>query len=466
MSSSVQAAIYARISRDASGEGLGVERQLSDCRKIAEQRGWIVAEEYVDNDISAFGGKIRPAYERMLEDISAGQRDAVIVYNSDRLHRRPIEFEQFSLICEAAGLSLVAAVTGDLDMGNDDGMFLARILSAAAAKESARKSARLKRKALETAELGKPNGGRRPFGYTQDQLEVVESEAAVIRAMAERYLAGESLGSLTVWLQENEVPTVYGGEWHTSTIRQTLKNPRIAGLRQHNGEVVGSAVWPAIISPEQHRQLVSMFERKTSSSRRAPRKYLLSGLLRCGKCGGKLFSSARPAGRRYVCMSGPDHGGCGGIFVSAPPVEELIAEAVLYRLDSPAMADALEGRAVADDRHAALSVELQSDQAQMDELSGLWGRKEISLQEWKAAREPIEDRIFKTKRQLDQLTGDNSLTGLVGNGSALRNEWATLNLTRQHAIVRAVLDFATVNPVEPGGNRAFNPNRVSPTWAR
>lgn len=466
MSSNTRAAIYARISRDTTGEGLGVERQLADCRMIADQRGWTVAEEYVDNDISAFGGKHRPAYERMLEDISAGQRDAVIVYNTDRLHRKPIELEQFTQVCAVAGVTLLISVTGDIDLGNDDGMFMARVLAAVAAKESARKSERLKRKAQETAEAGKPNGGRRAFGYTQNQLEVVESEATVIREIAERYLAGESLGSLTIWLQENEIPTVYGAEWHTSTIRQTLKNPRIAGLRAHNGVIVGPAVWPAIISPELHRQLVSAFERKTASNRRVPRRYLLSGLLRCGKCGGKLFSSARPAGRRYVCMSGPDHNGCGGIFVSAPPVEELLAEAVLYRLDGPAMADVLAGRVAGDDRHAALSEQLQTDQTQMRELSGMWGNKEISSQEWKSAREPIEARIYKVERQLSQLTGDNSLTGLVGNGNELRERWTSLNLTRQAAIIAAVLDFATVNPVAPGGNRSFDPNRVTPTWAR
>jgi DNA invertase Pin-like site-specific DNA recombinase len=465
MTFSVRAAIYARISRDATGEGLGVERQLADSRKIAATRGWTVAEEYVDNDISAYASKRRPAYERMLEDIAAGQRDAVIVYNTDRLTRRPIELEQFTQICEAAGVTQLVAVTGDINLGNDDGMFMARVLAAVAAKESGRKSERLKRKALETAEAGKPNGGRRPFGYTADQLDVVESEAAVIRALAQRYLAGESLGSLTSWLQDENVPTVYGAQWQTSTIRQTLKNPRIAGLRAHNGVVVGDAMWPAIITPQVHHQLVAMFERKTASDRRVPRRYLLSGLLRCGKCGGKLFSSARVDRRRYVCMSGPDHGGCGGILVTASPIEELITEAVLYQLDTPEMADALAGRAAADDRHAGLLAELQSDQAQMQELAGLWAAKQISSQEWKAAREPIEARIYQTERQLTQLSGDNSLAGLVGNGGELRERWGTLNLTRQAAIVAAVLDYAIVNPV-PGGVNVFDPSRVVPVWNR
>jgi site-specific DNA recombinase len=187
-------------------------------------------------------------------------------------------------------------------------------------------------------------------------------------------------------------------------------------------------------------------------------------MLRCANCGGKLFSSVRGETRRYVCMAGPDHGGCGRMTIVAAPTEEWIAEAVLTRLDSPAMADALAGRAAVDDRHAALIVELQSDQAQLLELSAMWAAKTISSAEWKAAREPIEARIHTTDRQLGQITGDNTLTGLVGNGSTLRTSWATLNLSRQAAIVGAVLDFATIQPATSRG-RTFNPFRIVPTWS-
>ena len=74
-------AIYARISRDRDGDGLGILRQLVDCRKETERRRWTVAAEYVDDDISAYSGKQRPAYRRMLEDIRDGTRDAVIVWH-------------------------------------------------------------------------------------------------------------------------------------------------------------------------------------------------------------------------------------------------------------------------------------------------------------------------------------------------------------------------------------------------
>lgn len=121
------AAIYARISSDAEGTGLGVARQLEDCRRLAADRGWPVGAEYVDNDVSAFSGKLRQQYARMLADLESGDRDAVIVYNLDRLHRRPVELEEFVTLCESVGVRDVATVTADIDLGNDDGLFMARI---------------------------------------------------------------------------------------------------------------------------------------------------------------------------------------------------------------------------------------------------------------------------------------------------------------------------------------------------
>jgi len=48
-----RAAIYARISKDKIGAGLGADRQQADCRELAGRLGWTVAEVFTDNDISA-----------------------------------------------------------------------------------------------------------------------------------------------------------------------------------------------------------------------------------------------------------------------------------------------------------------------------------------------------------------------------------------------------------------------------
>jgi len=132
-------AIYARISLDVEGDGKGVQRQLEDCRRTILSNGWPLGVEYVDNDISAYSGKHRPEYERMLADIEGGDVDAIVCYNLDRLTRQPKEFERFNDAVRAAGISHVVFVTGGMDLGTDDGLLIGRIYAAVAAQESATK---------------------------------------------------------------------------------------------------------------------------------------------------------------------------------------------------------------------------------------------------------------------------------------------------------------------------------------
>lgn len=459
------AAVYARISSDQDGTALGVARQVEDCRRLADELGWVVAEEYVDNDISAYSGRKRPAYEAMLRDLAEGRRDAVLVYHADRLTRRPIELEQFLEVVTAAGVRDVRFVAGAaVDVANGDGLLVLRMLSAVAANESASKSRRVRRKLDEVAASGMPHGGaNRPFGFDTDRITHRPDEVEVVRTMVARMLAGESARSIAAWLNESGVASVSGKAWSTTTVRAIVTSPRIAGLREHRGEVVGPAVWEPIISVEEHHRVRAQVEARKVTRRRVPQRYLLSGLLRCGKCGVRLYSSRRETSRRYVCLSGPDHGGCGRLTVVAEPVEDLITYAVLYRLDTPQLAEALSGRARADAETAALAEQIASDRAQLDELAQLYASKAIPAREWLAARNPIEERIHDAERRLARATRSDALSGLVGNGDALRDQWAGLGLDRRHAIVAAVLDHAVIGPGVQGARR-LDPARVEPVW--
>lgn len=459
----VAAAVYARISSDQEGTGLGVLRQLEDCRRLAREMGWTVAEEYVDNDVSAFSGRKRPQYERMLADLRDGLRDAVVVYHVDRLTRRPIELERFVEVVTEARVQHVRFVAGgDVDVASGDGLLVLRMLAAVAANESAAKSRRVKRKMEQVAAEGRPHGGsNRPYGFEDDKVTIRLDEAEVIRQLVARFLAGESLRSLATWLDEEEIRTVRGGPWRTPTLRSLLRSGRIAGLREHQGVVVGPARWEPIISETDRNRVLALMEQRKVSGRRAPRRYLLSGLLRCGRCGHTLYSSARATTRRYVCSSGPDHGGCGRLTIVAAPVEELVTDAVLFRLDTQALADTLAGRSNGDEAIAALSEALSADREQLAELAAMWAGKQISRAEWFAARQPLEARIRDAEGRLARVTRNDALAGLPGNGEQLRRQWADLNLTRQHAIVAGVLDHAVIAPT---GSHVFDRSRVEPVW--
>jgi site-specific DNA recombinase len=91
----MKAAISCRISEDKVGAGLGVARQREDCEALTAKRGWDLVGLYVDNDVSAYSGKKRPEYRRLLDDMEAGKVDAVVAWHTDRLHRSPRELEEF-----------------------------------------------------------------------------------------------------------------------------------------------------------------------------------------------------------------------------------------------------------------------------------------------------------------------------------------------------------------------------------
>jgi DNA invertase Pin-like site-specific DNA recombinase len=459
------AALYARISSDPDGLAAGVTRQIEDCRAFAERRCWPVADVYVDNDTSAYSGKRRPEYERLLDDLAAGSRDAVIVYHLDRLHRRPRELEDFLDLCDRTGIRDLACVTGEIDLGTHDGRFHARILGAVSRKESDDKSRRLTRKHLELATAGKVSGGgTRPFGYAKDRITLIPEEAEIIKEMAERLLAEDSLRSIAANLNDRDVPTVTGRQWTTHSVRQLLYSARISGQREHHSEIVGKASWQAIIKPAQTTRIRALLNDPERRTNRVARKYLLAGLLRCGNCGTTMVSRPRSDGRgRYVCSRDPGRNGCGSTFIVADEVDTFIADAVVHRLDTPRLAASMRRRAADDPVVASVIHELERDQAQLDELAASYGEKEISHREWLAARAPIQARIKTANATLNRGQRTTALAGILDHPDGVTATYEALPLARQQAVIKAVLNYAQIGPAVRGRNR-FDPGRIRPAW--
>jgi site-specific DNA recombinase len=464
-----RAGIYARISSDPQGRRLGVARQIADCERLAADLGWEIHDTYVDNDISAWSGKPRPEYQRLCEDIKAGTVDGLVVWHADRLHRHPRELEDFMALCDAAGDVAIRTVTaGDLDLGDSTGRAVARILGAVARKESDDRSARIRRKHLELAAKGAvPGGGTRPYGYTPDRLHLVPDEAAVVREAARRVIAGESQRSVCSDLNERGITTSTGRAWTLQTLGRLLRSARISGRREHHGEVVAPAVWPAIISAADSDRLRGLRGRTAgpAPSGRVPRRYLLTGgLLRCGRCGTPMVSRPRSDGtRRYVCARGPGFGGCGRMATVAEPVEALVAEAVLQRLDTPELAAALADVRQADAEADRIHADLSADEALLDEAAGDYAARTLSHREWMAARQPIQARIDAARRRLSRISPTHRIDEYAGRSGLLREAWATLPLTRQHAIIRLILDHVVVHPAVKGRN-TFDLTRFHPVW--
>lgn len=287
----VRAAIYCRMSLARWGDTVGVEDQKKLCLEVAKQRGWQVASLhiYVDNSKSAWQrNRKRPGWDAMLAAIGAGEIDAIVVYHGDRLIRQPWDLELLLRIADERHMPL-ASPTGDRNLDSPDDRFVLRIEAASACRESDNTSRRTKRYYQRRAEAGYVRlGGRggRAFGFEPDGLTVREADAEMIREAARRVLAGEKVGAVCRDLNRRGYVTSAGNPWDHGALKKLLLRPRLAGLVSHHGQVIGTAAWPAILDRDTWESVCAVLQHKatafayTSNARR----YLLSGIARCGTC--------------------------------------------------------------------------------------------------------------------------------------------------------------------------------------
>lgn len=451
MSRNRRAAIYCRISRDTEGKRLGVERQEHECRELAERLGWTVAEVLVDNDLSAYRGSKRPAYRQLVDAMHAGRIDAVLAWHPDRLTRQPRELEDLIDVLEATGTDVATVAAGTYDLTSAAGRMTARVIGATARYESEQKSARLKSKAAQLARDGKVGGGgTRPYGFATDRVTIVETEAAVIREAADLVRSGWSLRRVVRHLNERGYATVTGKPFSATVVRRMVTSPRVAGLRELRGEVVGEAEWPPILDRATWEDVrASLLDPARRKNHRMTR-YLLAGIIESTE-GTPMFSRPDASGnRRYLCL--PVDGKPGSA-IHADETEALVVEALLQRFDDVVLE--IDGPDV-DDHRAG---DIAQVEAELEELAELRGRGEITLREWMAAREPLMARL-DAARYVMTPTASSAVRDLLGRRGALRAAWPSLTFDQRQEIVRTCVEAVVVGPAVRGRNR-FDPERIS-----
>jgi site-specific DNA recombinase len=455
-----RAAIYCRISKDVEGLGLGVERQTIECRALAERRDLDVVDVYVDNDISAYAGKARPEFARMVDDMKAGRFDVVLAWHPDRLTRRPTELEALIEVLDATGVPVVTVAAGEYDLSTSAGRLAARIVGAVARAESETKSDRLKSKAAQAATMGTAPGGPTPYGYRRVNGAYVadEAESEAVRSMAEAVLAGRSLLSIARDLDARGVPTRRGKPWHHGSVRALLINPAIAGLRVHQQRdaagnrrsleesIAGPGEWEPILDRATWETLRNVLADPARKRKRPPGRYLLSGVLVTPE-GDRMTGNTNAAGRRaYRSASGRSQ-------IAADEVDALIVEALLQRFDDVALPVPGEAPAASD--------EVAAIEAELAELADVRGAGEITMAEWLRAREGIEARLLEARQAIQRPAPVDPLLSRPG---ALRGAWPALSFDEQHRLLRAALRRVVVRPASNPGRWATVVDRLDPEW--
>ncbi|SFU04753.1 Site-specific DNA recombinase [Geodermatophilus amargosae] len=471
--------VYLRQSKDVENTRAAVDRQRADCLDLCERNRWPVAEVYEDNDASASNPrKARKDYARLLADLEHGRivsGDVIVAWAQDRLLRKVADMLVLIDLCAKRGIAVVTVQAGRLDLATTDGQTLALMAAVIAQGEMTKKAARQRAEAEQAASDGQAPS-RRAFGYRLEgkgrkrRMVLDPAEAPVVRDAFDRLLVkGQSLVRITDAVNAAGLPSVRGTTLCRKGVRYLLTNPVYAGLRTHHGEVVrdddGEPVrgdWPAIITEDEHDRAVRLLTdaaRRPAGFRGTARRWLGSGLFRCGMdgCGSDVRCGYRsPNGgngaRTYVCR---EHA---HLSRRADVIDDLVLRAVAARLARDDARDLLAG---GDDEVTALRAEADALAAALDVARdrlrrGVYDEDDFVTEKRrvKVAQEAVGRRLTAAAR--------SSVLGTLGAAPDPAAAFTAADLGTQREVVDA-LAVVTLLPARRGES-SFDPATVRIDW--
>lgn len=453
--SNLQAVVYCRISLDRSGKGLGVEQQERDCRALADRLGLHVRGVYCDNDVSASGysRKSRPEYKRMLRDLEASPAD-IVAMHADRLYRQMGELEHLMVVVQQLGIGIHTCHAGEIDLNTASGRMTARVVGAVAQGETERMSERRKARKAAQRLAGEYHGGPRPFGFESDGVTVKLDEAERIRQAVMDLLAGRTLYSLVADWNTSGVRTSSGARWAARQLSRVLVRARNAALIEHDEEIIGNAMWPAIISEDELRAVRAVLRNPARKISPGPaRRHLLSGYLRCGVCGGPMVVSSSGGVRAravYRCTPG---NGPGHASRTVTHMDEYVTRMVLGYLSRPGneIPAPAEDTTLAHTRLAAITAEL-------DDLAELVGQGKISARQMAIASAPLEAEAQKLRERIEASLMVDAL-GAFRGAEDPAEIWEQLDLDRRRNVIQRLVASISVNPAPKGRPKGWEPGQ-------
>ncbi len=354
--SRLRCAAYVRISTNMQNP-LSPDDRLRKCREFAERQGWDVLDSQIFSDEALSGvGSDRPGLTRMMAAASSKPRpfDVVLIDDSSRLSRNLGDAMRIFERLNFAGVRIVAVSQG-IDSNNEQADVLVTVhglMDSLYVKELAKKTHR----GMEGNLLRGFHTGGSCFGYDSvevdggKRLRVNEHAALIVRRIFGMSAGGASLKTIAKTLNANGVrsPRSRDGRvdagWCPTGIREMLHNERYIGRivwnRSKFVKVPGTNRRVARARPESEWRTHCLPELRIMSdelwwqvqdrlrwlrenykgnrgngllSRSADSKYVFSGMLICGECGGRLAiitGSRKHDHPRWGCPRNYSRGTC------------------------------------------------------------------------------------------------------------------------------------------------------------
>jgi site-specific DNA recombinase len=361
-----------------------IERQRSQVIPYARKHGYALAEDYVDEGIASDDVRRRKAFTRLLDDCARGKVHTILCDDKDRFGRfDAIDLGYYVKPLRDRGVKLVTVAQGPVDWDSFAGRVVDAILSESRNQEVRALSRRVASACVRLAKMGEWLGGPVPYAYRLEDAggrkrlvpgdpREVETVRLVFRLAGDH---GWSVGKIVDELHARRIPSPSGKPlWRRQTVRNILRNRRYVGdavrgvrstgkyTRTANGVVSDAAqkgdrrnppeTWTVVA--DSHEPLVGrdLWERAQKALARNRKlttphlgggDFLLTGLLVCGHCGGRLSGRTFAGGRYYQCnLANACRQGCLGYTVAEDRLVKSILETLHEGLYAPDTIERLE----------------------------------------------------------------------------------------------------------------------------
>ena len=263
--------------------------------------------------------------------------------------------------------------------------------------------------------------------------------------------------------------------WRAGNLRAMIRRGSLAGWREFSpgergghGEMVAQGDWVPILTKEIVEDIRKVTDRAGVRKRGREPKYLLAGVLKCGRCGSSLAGSPDGSrGHRYVCSKQPGRTTtCGGLTVAGAQVDRLVSMAVIDTLADARVRAGTKRVGVADEAVGKAEAEISQIEKLREEYAREAAAGALRPAEWRAVREGLDRRQHDAERVLGAWAPN--LRSVVSDVPTRRSEveawWRDAPVRRRREVVQTLIERIDVAPVGRGARR-FDPERLSdPVW--
>ena len=391
----MRAVIYARYSSDNQRDA-SIEDQVRVCRRLIEREGWELVSRYADHAVSG-ASRFRSGYGQLLADAEQGKFDIVVCEAIDRLGRKLADIASLYDQLSYLGIRIHTISTGEVTALHIGMLGTMAQLTLNDLRE------KTKRGQLGRALDGKIPGGK-AYGYDvlpanrkgeRGERGINEAEAVIVRRIFSDYADGRSPRAIARALNAEAIPGPDGREWRNTTIRgqvdrgtgilnnalyvgrlewnrcSYVKNPktgkRVARINPPEQwevvdiphlRIVDDGLWKRAKRRQQQVRLEMGRDGAGNALNRAHRRrYMFSGVLECGVCGGSYIIIRQD---QYGCATHRSRGTCdNGRTILRQEIEGRVLVGLKDRLLAPELFEAFAEEFHRQINQAAAEAEVQ-----------------------------------------------------------------------------------------------------------